>query len=353
MIRIGIIGCNHGRLVHLPAFRRDPRCAVVAIAGRDAARAAELADAANIPLAFGDWTNLVEHPDVDAVAIAMPPALQPAIAIRALELSKPVFAEKPMAAGLADARAMARAAAASGIAAMVDFTFSAMPVWRKARTLLTDGAIGGLRHVSVNWNIENYATRTKTENWKTSGRDGGGALGNFASHSFYYLEWLCGPITGLSARLSGLPGEPALETNAVVGLAFASGAAGSLAVSCASYLGSGHRLEFYGERGTMTLINETADHMRGFELRLARRPAGALALIDIDDPIDRDFPADGRIAPVARLAADFLDCVARGEPASPGFAEGYRVQALLDAARRASDGGRWIDTEPDDRESRA
>ena len=47
-------------------------------------------------------------------------------------------------------------------------------------------------------------------------------------------------------------------------------------MSCASYLGSGHRLEFYGEDGTLTLVNETADYMRGFRLQpAARRPAGA------------------------------------------------------------------------------
>lgn len=97
MIRIGIVGCNYGRLVHLPAFRLDPRCEVIALAGTDAARAAELARAANVPLSFGNWTDLVEHPDVDAITIAAPPALQPAIALRALELNKPVFAEKPMA----------------------------------------------------------------------------------------------------------------------------------------------------------------------------------------------------------------------------------------------------------------
>ncbi len=77
MIRIGIVGCNYGRLVHLPAFRLDPRCEVIALAGTDAARAAELARAANIPLSFGNWTDLVEHPDVDAIAIATPPACSP------------------------------------------------------------------------------------------------------------------------------------------------------------------------------------------------------------------------------------------------------------------------------------
>ena len=33
MIRLGIVGCNYGRTVQLPAFRNDPRCTVVALAG--------------------------------------------------------------------------------------------------------------------------------------------------------------------------------------------------------------------------------------------------------------------------------------------------------------------------------
>jgi len=352
VIRIGVIGCNYGRLVHVPAFRLDPRCEVVALAGTDATRTAELAQATNIPLSFGDWEELVAHPDVDAVTIAAPPSLQPAIALRALARGKPVFAEKPIAAGLADAEAMARAAKASGLATLVDFNFAAILAWRKAKELLDQGAIGRLRHIAVNWNVENYGVRMRLKNWKTMGDDGGGALGNFVSHSFYYLEWLCGPITGLSARLSGLPDAPELETNATISMSFASGAAGSLAMSCASYLGSGHRLEFYGEDGTMTLINATPDYMRGFELHLAQRP-GALTRIAVDDPVDGLFPTDGRIAPVSRLAAAFLDAIADGRTAVPGFAEGLRVQALLDTARRANNGGRWLETGPEVMEKRA
>lgn len=345
MIRIGIIGCHFGRLVHLPAFRLDKRCEVVALAGTDTARAAGLALAANIPLGFGRWQDLVAHPDIDAVTIAAPPFLQAEIAIRALALGKPVFAEKPMATNLIDAKAMARAVAASGLVAMVDFSFSAVLAWRKAKQLLDQGAIGRLRHVTVNWNVENHGTRIRLENWKARAGDGGGALGNFVSHSLHYLEWLCGPITGLSARLSGLPDAPAMETNAAISLGFQSGAAGQLAMSCASWLGSGHRLEFYGEDGTMTLINPTPDYMRGFELKLARRPASALERVQIDDPVDRLFPADGRIAPVSRLASEFLDAIEARRPAMPGFAEGLRVQALLDAARRADRRG-WVEIAP-------
>jgi predicted dehydrogenase len=353
VIRIGIVGCNYGRLVHLPAFRLDPRCRVIALAGSDAARTAKLALVSNIPLAFGSWEELVDHPDVDAVTIAAPPKLQPAIAMRALKQGKPVFAEKPIAASMVDAEAMARAASSSGLATMVDFNFSAILRWRKAKELIDQGAIGRLRHVAVNWNVENYATRMRIRNWKTLGADGGGALGNFVSHSFHYLEWLCGPIGCMSARLSGPPDDPAIETNATISMTFQSGAAGSLVMSCASYLGSGHRLEFYGEDGTMTLINATPDYMRGFELHLARRPTAALVPIDIDDPVDRDFPADGRIAPVSRLGATFLQAIADGGTAVPGFAEGLRVQALLDTARRASNGGRWFEIGPEVMEKQA
>jgi predicted dehydrogenase len=50
---------------------------------------------------------------------------------------------------------------------------------------------------------------------------------------------------------------------------------------------------------------------------------------------------------VARLAARFLDAIEQGKPAWPGLAEGYRVQQLIDAARRSHDSGRWIDTAPE------
>jgi predicted dehydrogenase len=352
LVRIGIVGCNFGRLVQLPAFRLDPRCEVVALAGRDAIRTAEHAKVVNIPLAFGNWEELVEHPEVDAVAIATVPSLQPAIAIRALGLGKPVFAEKPMAADLAGANAMAQAAEASGRPTTVDFGFSEILSWRKAKALLDEGAIGRLRHVAVNWNVENYATRMRIKNWKATGLDGGGALGNFVSHSFHYLEWLCGPIVGMSTRLSSLPDEPAMETNAAVSMAFQSGAAGNLVMSCASYLGSGHRLEFYGEDGTLRLINDTADYMRGFRLSVVRRPAGVMTPMEVVDPVDLRFPSDGRIAPVSRLAAGFLDAVENGQPTSVGFSQGVRVQALLDTARRANNLGRWLDIEPEIMENR-
>lgn len=341
MIRLGIVGSNYGRLVQLPAFRADPRCEVVALAGSDAGRTVARAAESGIGKAYDDWRALVDDKDVDAVAIATVPSLQAEIAIAALTRGKPVFAEKPLASDLASARAMLQQAQASKLPTMIDFNFTQVMAWLRAKEMLDAGAVGRLRHVTVHWQVENRAVQMRMRNWKTTSDDGGGVLGNFISHCFNYLEWFVGPIASLSARIGGLPGVADLETTVAMSMQFASGPLVSLSMSCASYLGPGHRLEFFGEDGTLVLHNPAADYMRGFELYHAKRPATALTRIPVDDPVDAQYP-DGRIAPVSRLAKRFFDAIEKGTKAQPSFADGYRVQVLIDAARRSHEQGAWI-----------
>ena len=347
MIRLGIVGTNYGRTVQLPAFRADARCEVVALAGSDAARTADLARAANVAKGYGDWRALVEDKTVDAVAVATMPALQAKIACAALALGKPVFAEKPMASTLDGATRMLSAAKRAGKSTMVDFNFHQVASWQRAKAMLDGGAIGKLRHLAVNWHVENRSIQVRMRNWKTLTDDGGGVLGNFVSHCFHYLEWFCGPIARLTARLSGLPGDDALQTTVVMALEFQSGPLASLSMSCASFLGSGHRLEFYGEDGMLVLNNTGVDYMRGFELLHAKRPAAAVTHVGVVDPVDAQYP-DGRIAPVSRLAKMFLDAIDKGGTAQPDFAAGFRVQQLIDAAQRSHRGGKIIATAPGD-----
>ena len=341
VIRLGIIGSNYGRTVQLPAFRADPRCEVIALAGSDPTRTAELARGVGVPKAYGSWRALVEDADVQAVAIATLPSLQVPIAIRALELGKPVFAEKPMANDLASARTMLRQATLCRKPTVIDFNFHQIMSWQRAKAMLDANAIGALRHVTVHWHVESRAIQLRMRSWKTVGDDGGGVLGNFISHCFHYLEWFCGPIAGLSARVAGLPGDSELETTVAMALQLAKGPLVSLSMSCASYLGIGHRIEFFGEDGTLVLHNPGADYMRNFELWHGKRDT-PLVRIGTEDPVDAKYP-DGRIAPVSRLAKIFFDAIEGGGTAAPGFAEGYRVQQLIDAARRSRQQGAWID----------
>jgi predicted dehydrogenase len=246
---------------------------------------------------------------------------------------------------------MLEAAQTSGRPTMIDFNFPELPAWRSAKAMRDGGRLGRLRHVVVTWNVENQAMRLRQKSWKTQAHGGGGLLGNFVAHCLHYLEWFCGPIAGLGGRLFLAPdGETA--GSIALALAFASGAGGSLQMSCASFLGSGHRIELYGEDGTLVLANPTADYFRGFTLMQAGRGDDRLQAVALADA-SGDLSSDSRIAPVSRLVRRFLDACANGAPASPGVAEGYRVQQLIDAAWRAHASGRWIDVPLSAREKKA
>ena len=106
-------------------------------------------------------------------------------------------------------------------------------------------------------------------------------------------------------------------------------------MSCASYLGIGHRIEFFGEDGTLVLHNPGADYMRGFELLYAKRPAAASSASRSTDPGRRAISRRPHRAGVAAGASNSSTPSKRRHRMQPGFAEGYRVQQLIDAARRS------------------
>lgn len=342
-VRIGVIGIGFGQQVHVPAFRSDSRCEVVAICASRLGRASEVAARLGIAKAFGDWRQMIANPDVDAISVATPPSLQAEIAVAALAHRKAVFCEKPVAVSKAGALAMVAAAEQARVANMVDFEFAEIEEWQRAKSILDSGGIGNLGHVAVSWNVETYASKMNLKSWKTTMEDGGGTLNSFVSHAFHYLEWFAGPIQRLSARLFRVPGDARTgDTLAVLCLELESGAAVSLSVSSHAFLGNGHRLEFYGDQGTLILDNATSDYARGFRLLHGTRTSDRLEVVCSADRSGADG-RDGRIAVVARLVGRFVSWFETGIPKAPSFKEGLRVQSLLEAARRSHDSGHWID----------
>jgi predicted dehydrogenase len=328
-LNIGVIGLRFGADVHVPAFRNDPRCDVRAIAGRDAGKVADLAGRLGVPDPFDDWRALVDSPGIDAVGIAVPPAAQPPMIVYAAEHGKHVFCEKPVAASVVDARSALAAVERNRVVHGLDFIFPEIVAWRRAQELLAQGAIGRVVHFAYTWRVETYTSRTNADTWKSRPDEGGGALGNFVPHAFYNIEWLIGPIRRIP--MFACPKGPRTG-RAVDGTVEVEGdVSGSLSVCTDAFLGSGHRIEIYGDRGTLTLHNPTRDHGSGFRLSLGTRANDALEAVPC---VETESGPDGRLTPVSRLVRRFVDAIERGEQTTPNLSHGVRVQALL--ARAAS-----------------
>lgn len=331
-IQVGVVGVGFGQNVLVPAFRSIGGCEVLGVCASRSRKAAEIAARLGIPKAYSQWEAMLEDSDISAVAIAVPPLQQPEIALAALRKGKAVLCEKPMAAALAPVREMASEAKERAIAGMVDFEFPEIEVWKQARTLLESGRIGALRHIAVTWNVETYVNRENLQSWKADTAQGGDTLNLFASHVFYYLEWFVGRIRRVSIHLLKSPDDPREGHTLVSGcLESESQVPISVVVCSHAFLGGGHRVEFFGNTGTLVLDNSTSDYISGFRLLTGSRGSTTLECIGEDRPSG----ADGRVEAVARLAGRFVNWIRTGAASTPDWQDGLRVQELLEAARQS------------------
>src|SRR5207244_473114 len=104
------------------------------------------------------------------------------------------------------------------------------------------------------------------------------------------------------------------------------GALATITISTVAAGGHGHRVQLFGDGGSLQLANpELDDYMRGFTL--TKEPGGPVA-------VPAAGAEDGRIEPFARLVRTFLD----GDPEVPSFSSGARAQELADAVRASGAG---------------
>jgi predicted dehydrogenase len=116
-LRVGLAGAGPwAGNVHAPGIADHPGTELTTLWARREDRARDLAE----PYGAGVSANFDELLDqVDAVAFAVPPAVQAELAVRAAEAGKHVILEKPIAHDLAGAERLAAAVSEAGVASLV------------------------------------------------------------------------------------------------------------------------------------------------------------------------------------------------------------------------------------------
>jgi predicted dehydrogenase len=123
--RFGLFGTGPwARLAHGPALARHPDAELVGVWGRRPEAAAVVAEQFGAR-AYEDAEALIA--DVDAVAIALPPEVQAPLAVRAARAGRHLLLDKPVAATVENAHAVADAVEAAGVASVVFFTLRFNP----------------------------------------------------------------------------------------------------------------------------------------------------------------------------------------------------------------------------------
>jgi predicted dehydrogenase len=173
-LRWGILGtAKIARTSLIPAMQESRFAEAVAVASRDADKAAGFAAGAGLPDACGSYGELLARPDIDAVYIPLPNHLHVPWSIRALEAGKHVLCEKPIALDGREARRLRDAAGRfPGLLAMEAFMYRFHPQWLRVRDWIEAGEPGRITHVQAAFTYHN----TDPADIRNQAEIGGGGL---------------------------------------------------------------------------------------------------------------------------------------------------------------------------------
>lgn len=291
-MRIGLLGTGPwARDVHAPALDAHPGLEFTGVWGRRAEAAAELAGRFGARR-YEDADALIA--DVDAVAVALPPAVQAPLAARAAAAGRHLLLDKPLALDVADARRVVEAAEGSGAASVVFFTvrFGTEP----AAWIAEQAAAGGWFTGRADWFGSVFTSDSPFADspWR---RDKGG-LWDVGPHALSVLLPVLGPVEEVTAAAG------AGDTVHLV-LRHEGGASSTAALSLtAPPKAGGVTVEVRGEAGVTTLPES----------------------------------GDGPLEALRRAADALLEAARTGEEHPCGAAFGLRVVEVLAAAERSLGG---------------
>ena len=356
VVRIGMVGTSAYGEGHLNTLKSHSQAQVAAICGRNQERASEVAGKFGIRQVYSDYRKMIEQGSLDAVIVATPDHLHHLITMEALDAGLHVLCEKPLAMNAQQAKEMLDKAGSAGLVHMTMFTWSWVPEYRQIVELISQGYVGQLREINLNWLLS--ILRGPEYVWRVDAAYGHGALSDIGSHMIDLARRFSGEITKVAAHLTsqvarpkpdGQPYTPACDL-AVLALEFASGAHGSMQVSYTAHLAEGklgeHRIDLYGSHGTIrayanldfSSLLGARDNEDTFQpIPVEARFSGGL------DPTrsfsDRFFPL---LSTEFIGVRQFVDAILGKGKVTATFLDGWKACQVIDAALELHRSGAWV-----------
>jgi predicted dehydrogenase len=371
-LRAGIVGGGQGAFigaVHRIAAEMDGEARIVAGAlSSDPAKARESAEAWGLQRSYASFEDMAREEaardgGIDYVIVATPNHLHLPVAAAFLKADIPVICDKPLAATLEQAEAIAGAVRESGCLFGLTQTYTGYPLVREARELVASGRLGKLRKVQVEYNqdwlkdaIENEGH--KQASWRMDPERAGISccVGDIGTHAQNLLEFVSGlEIESVCAELTSFVDGRALDDDASMLLRLGEGVRGTLVssqIACGEenslslrIWGTEAGIEWHQQEPNTLIVKpagrpwerwRTGGGYTGEASRSATRTPGGHpeGYLEAFANIYRDFTAD-----VRRVAAG-------DEPKRdyPGIEEGLRSMRFVAAAVESSNQGAvWVD----------
>jgi predicted dehydrogenase len=374
IIRVGLLGANPtkgwGTAVHVPAIAALPNFTLQAVGTTRQESANESAARYGAPLAFSDPRQLVDHPDVDLVAVSVKAPEHHHLAMLALQAGKHVYCEWPLAASTAQATEMRDLAVRKGVKAIVGLQARGAPALVHARNLIRDGYVGKVIAARLACALPGGGGRRSREGlYVIDKANGASTLSIQGGHAIDALRFVTGGFAGLSAVVSTqFTSVEVIETGEILPKDapdeillsgyLTNGGVVSVLINGGAVAGHGIEMSIFGTEGTISVFWHGPLNFQMSELQLtgARLPERKMAPLPIPEALDSAYVAkdfQGRqpypgvdvpratIVNVTNLYERIGQAILEDAPLDPDFTTGVDMHVLLDSIEEASATGRY------------
>ncbi|HVT82309.1 MAG TPA: Gfo/Idh/MocA family oxidoreductase [Phycisphaerae bacterium] len=333
-VAIGVIGCGHvTERHHLPTLMALPEARVVALADIDVERVTKLGDQFAIGKRYMNYKQLLADPEIEAVAVLVPPQFHVPVAMDALSAGKHLFVEKPLSNSLAGTTQLIACAQKVKVQSQLGFMLRSHRLVRKARDIVRSGDLGIIELIRTVW-TGGPAHRLTKPDWLEHQKNGGGVLIESGVHHYDMWRFLLDDeVVEVSARAMHQPVE---EAAATVNGRMASGALASSVFSRGT--SDSHEIEIFGTKGR---VRVSAYRVDGLEVQHLHDLSGGMkARVARTVKSIREFPAAWRLSRSGGVFNEayktewsgFLDCIRKGADPICTLEDGRRALAVAIAA---------------------
>ena len=355
-IRVGIIGANANygwsKRAHLPALLGMPDFELTAVCTSRAETAEESKAFYGAKLAFHDYAEMANHPDVDLVVVSVSVPAHHGMVTAGLQAGKHVFCEWPLGANTAESTELAVLAREKGVRTLIGLQARGGPALLRLKELVAEGYVGEMLSSNMTMFLPGLVGRGADRAWMADRANGANSLSIASGHALDIFCHCVGEFQELSAQVSVQLGQ--WETsdggsvsvdapdNVMVSGTLENGAAASAHIATIPWNGSGWRMEVYGTEGTLSARSVEMVQYGNVQLLGARGPGQPLEPLEVPSRLamaPEEVPA-GEPYNVAQLYRIIGDAIRNGSGAQPDFDTAVDRHRFLDLLQQSSDEGR-------------
>jgi D-xylose 1-dehydrogenase (NADP+, D-xylono-1,5-lactone-forming) len=203
-IRWGLLSTANINRVLIPAIRNSSRGKLAAVASRDIKKAQKYAQKWDIPIAFGDYQEMLDSGEVDVVYNSLPNHLHAEWSIHAMQAGVHVLCEKPFAASIDETDQMIAASKEYKRVLAEAFMYRHHPQTKIVGEWIKSGKLGEIILVRSIFNFN----LTRKEDIRLIPEYGGGALWDIGVYPLSFAQYIYGekPNIVLGMQILGKSG---------------------------------------------------------------------------------------------------------------------------------------------------